>query len=60
MTPTIHQMSSYIYPISSISTTDSSVGVDPYGLIDRILPIVEREHKDYVFDSNSKLITPFD
>ena len=60
MTSTIHQMPLYIYPISSISTTDSSVGVDPYGLIDRTLPIVEREHKDYVFDSNSKLITPFD
>ena len=60
MTPTIHQMPSYIYPISSISTTDSSVGVDPYGLIDRTLPIVEREHKDYVFDSNSKFVTPFD
>lgn len=60
MSPTIHQMPSYIYPISLISTTDSSVGVDPYGLIDRTLPIVEREHKDYVFDSNSKFVTPFD
>ena len=60
MTSSIHQMPTYVYPVSSVSITDSSVGVDPYGLIDRTLPIVEREHKDYVFDSNSKLITPFD
>ena len=60
MTPTIRQMPAYIYPINLTSITDRSVGVDPYGLIDRTLPIVEREHKDYVFDSNSKFVTPFD
>lgn len=60
MSPTVHQMPPHVYPISSISITDSSIGVDPYGLMNRTLPIVEREHKDYVFDSNSKFITPFD
>ena len=60
MSLTIHQMPSYIYPINSTSITDRSIGINPYELIDKTLPIVEREHKDYVFDSNSKLITPFD
>lgn len=60
MTPTIRQMPAYIYPINLTSITDRSIGINPYELIDKTLPIVEREHKDYVFDSNSKLITPFD
>lgn len=60
MSSTVHQMPSYVYPISSVSIAYSSVGVDPYGLMDRTLPIIEREHKDYVFDSNSKFVTPFD
>ena len=60
MTSAICQMPTYVYPFSSISITDSSIGIDPYGLMDRTLPIDEREHKDYVFDSNSKLVTLFD